>query len=827
MDNVGQAADTVSDHIVQSSRDLGALRRMVTHLEDLNNLARSYQDNYPEGGARAWAGMVREVEESRTTIAALREQVAQDREALACGRGEAEKMLHRSGGADVTADLAWPNTPADEIIARQQVALVAALRDRVEAREYLRERGNDVLQLPGELHESNTVQQALSEQVARQTVEIKRLSALCESELVLRADKEAMHQTMVNDGRRQDEVIRNLRSELASVRHDLRLKEVQSNERLASAEHWKKKVQEIRDVQVQPELQRLSAELKESESKRQDLMKLKAVLDDQDVRDREAAEVVKEARDLKAQRDKWQSAFGDIALLHDKLITEAEEIRDRLVKAVRDSVRGDEGLRGAVDFLNWSRENFLVVGDLAGWVEAWQSRAPFSSTVNVIGTGPAQASSPVVPLPAIADVDEVEKEVTLWRERIDEVLAKLRDRGVRDRHLLAALVPGARNGGEETKGSEAQTSFISPRSKPQFLIHNPPGHEADLDHEDPNPSISEDEGLASGAISTLVDQARKRPSVASTPKSKRSCVGSPRPAAKTPRSAPAGAVRSRILPPSIVSAYEAIVVAKPWERYQHLPSIFPEERANDATRLVDEALKMFWKKRWREVFERLFYLKLDSANDKYGSLDQITGILGMVLASLKVAEEDSAGQQHLSPIAYFCSPRHQWPMLFKAPICLKTMFFAHGGGDQGERVVLDYLAEAKEWFPKVPALARQGDKLLEWLCDPVSTFKYYTQRGSLKSKPQDDLAKYQVQTISDLKVVCTQAISLVESGSVVPGQPYDFVDLVYTGLRDPSPQWGAVESRAQGRLVRVDGGPVELREAYEERQSSTDSAMTL
>ncbi|KAG9400147.1 hypothetical protein AC1031_011052 [Aphanomyces cochlioides] len=139
----------------------------------------------------------------------------------------------------------------------------------------------------------------------------------------------------------------------------------------------------------------------------------------------------------------------------------------------------------------------------------------------------------------------------------------------------------------------------------------------------------------------------------------------------------------------------------------------------------------------------------------------------MVLASLKVAEEDSAGQQHLSPNAYFCSPRHQWRMLFKAPICLKTIFFAHGGGDQDERVVLDYLAEAKEWFPQVPALARQGNKLLEWLCDPVSTFKYYTQRGSLKSKPQGDLAKYRVQTIADLKVVSAQAISLVAL-SVVP-----------------------------------------------------------
>ncbi|CAK4498103.1 unnamed protein product, partial [Aphanomyces euteiches] len=49
---------------------------------------------------------------------------------------------------------------------------------------------------------------------------------------------------------------------------------------------------------------------------------------------------------------------------------------------------------------------------------------------------------------------------------------------------------------------------------------------------------------------------------------------------------------------------------------------------------------------------------------------------------------------------------------------------------------------------------------------------------------------------------------------VVPDQPYDFVDLEYTDLRDPGPQWDAFDG---GRLVRVDGGPVEPREAYEER----------
>ncbi|CAK4066329.1 unnamed protein product [Aphanomyces euteiches] len=160
-------------------------------------------------------------------------------------------------------------------------------------------------------------------------------------------------------------------------------------------------------------------------------------------------------------------------------------------------------------------------------------------------------------------------------------------------------------------------------------------------------------------------------------------------------------------------------------------------------------------------------------------------------------------------------------MLFKAPICLKTMFSTHGGDDQAERVVLAYLEESKQWFPRVPSLVRQQDKLLEWTCDPATTFKYYSQRGALKSKPHGDLAKYQVQTIDDLKVVCTQAISLVESKMVVPDQPYDFVDLEYTDLRDPGPQWDAFDG---GRLVRVDGGPVEPREAYEERLALAGSA---
>ncbi|KAH9087998.1 hypothetical protein LEN26_007782 [Aphanomyces euteiches] len=179
---------------------------------------------------------------------------------------------------------------------------------------------------------------------------------------------------------------------------------------------------------------------------------------------------------------------------------------------------------------------------------------------------------------------------------------------------------------------------------------------------------------------------------------------------KPPRAVSSSVFRARDVPQSIVNAKLAMMETKPWERYFDLPSIFPVERSNTTTIAVDEALKTFWQKRGREVFDRWFYLKLEGACDKYGSLDQIAGPLELVLASLMVADK-GVSDQHLSPIAYLCAPRHQWPMVFKTPICLRTMYHAHGGGDQGERVVLGYLKEAREWFPKVPAFVRRGDEL--------------------------------------------------------------------------------------------------------------------
>ncbi|CAK4732372.1 unnamed protein product [Aphanomyces euteiches] len=530
------------------------------------------------------------------------------------------------GGADVTADLAWPNAPADEVIARQQVALVAALRDRDEAREYLRERGNDVLQLRGELHESNTTQHALSEQVVKQNVEIKRLSALVESERAMRETAQGLQNILAADGRRQDEEIRILRLNLQSARHDLRLKEVQSNERMLANEALKKKIQEARGPLIQPGLQEVLAELKESESKRQVLVKeaasstaeivklkrmLKAVLNDLDDRARETTEAVEEARDSAAKLKKWQSVFEEVTALREEVILKIEELRDRLVFAVRNGVLGDEGLRGAVDFLNWPGILVLLFRGLSTWSGRVQPRRR-------------------VP---IADVSLVDAEVTKWRAFADDLVARLRAQIVSDPELLAGLVPDASVGVEEAAGAETQTSFISPRSQPQAST---------LSSDDPNLAFTDDDFQLTGATDALGSQGLKRPIVTSPSKSKRSCKGAHLAALKSPRSASTGPARNKEVTPAIVRAYEAMMATKPWERYQHLPSIFPAERANEATRMVDEALKAFWLKRGREVFERMFYLKLDSATDKYGSLDQIAGPLEMVLASLKVAEEDTA-----------------------------------------------------------------------------------------------------------------------------------------------------------------------------------------
>ncbi|CAK4129114.1 unnamed protein product, partial [Aphanomyces euteiches] len=85
----------------------------------------------------------------------------------------------------------------------------------------------------------------------------------------MRETAQGLQNVLAADGRRQDEEIRILRLNLQSARHDLRLKEVQSNERMLANEALKKKIQDARGPLIQPGLQEVLAELKESESKRQ------------------------------------------------------------------------------------------------------------------------------------------------------------------------------------------------------------------------------------------------------------------------------------------------------------------------------------------------------------------------------------------------------------------------------------------------------------------------------------------------------------------------------------------------------------------------------
>ncbi|KAH9140509.1 hypothetical protein AeRB84_015262 [Aphanomyces euteiches] len=244
----------------------------------------------------------------------------------------------------------------------------------------------------------------------------------------------------------------------------------------------------------------------------------------------------------------------------------------------------------------------------------------------------------------------------------------------------------------------------------------------------------------------------------------------------------------QVVSDAIVEAHAAMMAKKLWKRYQQLSSMFPAERATEATRAVDVALKTFWQKRGQEVFTRMFYLKPDDAGEKYGSLDQITGPLEVVLVAIKVAEEESGGDRHCSVVEYLSYPCPRWPMIFKAPICLKSIYLAHGGGDEGERVVLNYIKEASEWFPQVPSVLRKG-RVEDWSCDPACTFRYYSQRSALKSRAQGELANFGVTHIRKLKEVCAKAIAHVDQGNPQPSELYDFVDLVFTNARSPGDQW--------------------------------------
>ncbi|KAH9157837.1 hypothetical protein LEN26_003155 [Aphanomyces euteiches] len=560
--------------------------------------------------------------------------------------------------------------------------------------------------------------------LAAEALEIKRLSALLETEWSKIVDSEAICQALINDGRRQGDELNRLRVELDKTKRELQLRERQATLDETARKHQDELSARAR-AEHHAEVERLSMVLRTVELERDQRLDraekseervgvlevhLKLVLNERDAQDQEAKEYSARVRVWKANaedRDKWRKACRKKADLLEGLIPEVGDIYDALIDALRARVQGDEGLRGVLDFLNCS----------------------FDSAINILGSCPPNAATSELIFPVAPLIDEVEEDVRYWRSRIEFVLNQLRSQGLCDQNpsepgvAISEETKESRDRETSTASDSWRKSFLVPQSRSRNLARGgtllaPEDSTSHREYVDIKSSTSED-SPAGGVAAAPIDMSRKRRVSSSRARNKpkrskagggASDLGKRLALPKPPRAVSSSVFRARDVPQSIVNAKLAMMETKPWERYFDLPSIFPVERSNTTTIAVDEALKTFWQKRGREVFDRWFYLKLEGACDKYGSLDQIAGPLELVLASLMVADK-GVSDQHLSPIAYLCAPRHQWPMVFKTPICLRTMYHAHGGGDQGERVVLGYLKEAREWFPKVPAFVRRGDEL--------------------------------------------------------------------------------------------------------------------
>ncbi|CAK5156813.1 unnamed protein product [Aphanomyces euteiches] len=100
-----------------------------------------------------------------------------------------------------------------------------------------------------------------------------------------------------------------------------------------------------------------------------------------------------------------------MADLLEGLMPEVGDIYDTLIEALQARVQGGEGLRGVLDFLNWSRERYLVVGDLTGWIDAWQSDGSFDSAINILGSWPPNAATSELIFPVAPLIDEVEEDL--------------------------------------------------------------------------------------------------------------------------------------------------------------------------------------------------------------------------------------------------------------------------------------------------------------------------------------------------------------------------------------------------------------------------------
>ncbi|KAH9100665.1 hypothetical protein Ae201684P_006860 [Aphanomyces euteiches] len=97
MKNIGQAADASNDAIIRMSRDVGTLQNLIVNLEHLDQTARQYLEAFPEGGARAWDVVAREVHETHAALEDTHKEVAKLRADHQRGRDEAQALMHRAG----------------------------------------------------------------------------------------------------------------------------------------------------------------------------------------------------------------------------------------------------------------------------------------------------------------------------------------------------------------------------------------------------------------------------------------------------------------------------------------------------------------------------------------------------------------------------------------------------------------------------------------------------------------------------------------------------------------------------------------------------------
>ncbi|CAK4663574.1 unnamed protein product [Aphanomyces euteiches] len=187
MNDFGQAADAANEAILETVKDLGVIRNLLTNIVNLGQIARSFRDAYPEGASSQWVEMVRELEESRATLTSLRAE--------------------QDGGRTLAAE----------------------------------------------------------------ALEIRRLSALLETERSKIVDNEVICQALINDGSRQDDEINRLRVELDKTKRELQFRERQATLDDCARKHQDELSARAR-AEHHAEMERLSLVLRTVELERDQLL---------------------------------------------------------------------------------------------------------------------------------------------------------------------------------------------------------------------------------------------------------------------------------------------------------------------------------------------------------------------------------------------------------------------------------------------------------------------------------------------------------------------------------------------------------------------------